>query len=94
MPAARSVAATAGLRMGMRGGRQAQRPCTSPRRLASSARPPRRPPDRRADGISRLRADLVTVGIDPGRTPFEHRSRAHGVAIFLLTNEFVNVLIF
>src|SRR5260370_17076940 len=29
-----------------------------------------------ADGISRLRADLVTVGIDPGRAPFEHRSRA------------------
>jgi hypothetical protein len=38
-----------------------------------------------ADGISRLRADLVTVGIDPGRAPFEHRSRAHGVAVSLLT---------
>ena len=35
--------------------------------------------------ISRLRADLVTAGIDPGRAPFEHRSRAHGVAVFLLT---------
>jgi len=34
-----------------------------------------------ADGISRLRADLVTAGIDPGRAPFEHRSRAHGVAV-------------
>jgi hypothetical protein len=39
-----------------------------------------------ADDISRLRADLVTVGIDPGRAPFEHRSRADGVAISLLTN--------
>jgi len=38
-----------------------------------------------ADGISRLRADLVTVGIDPGQAPFEHRSRAHGVAVSLLT---------
>ena len=38
-----------------------------------------------ADGISRLRDDLVTVGIDPGRAPFEHRSRAHGVAVSLLT---------
>jgi hypothetical protein len=38
-----------------------------------------------ADGISRLRADLVTVGIDPVRAPFEHRSRARGVAVSLLT---------
>ena len=38
-----------------------------------------------ADGISRLRADLVTVGIDPGRSAFEHRGRVQGVAIFLLT---------
>jgi len=38
-----------------------------------------------ADGISRLRADLVTVGIDPGRAPFERRSGAHGVAVFFLT---------
>jgi len=36
-----------------------------------------------ADGISRLRADLVTAGIDPGRAPFEHRSRADGVAVSL-----------
>jgi hypothetical protein len=38
-----------------------------------------------ADGISRLRAYLVTAGIDPGRAPFEHRSWAQGAAVFLLT---------
>jgi hypothetical protein len=34
-------------------------------------------------GISHLRVDLVTAGIDPGRAPFEHRRRTHGIAFFL-----------